>query len=358
MRGSSVARKIGGPWLVAAAKSAIAALVAWWLADRVVGSPQSFLAPYTALFMIGVTVRASGTAALRQVGVVVAGVTVAAAAVVALPPVAALAASVAVGTAVGRLRVFAPDGMWVAITALLVLLYGSAMDETVVMFRVADVALGAFVGVCVNALVLPPEYLSEARDLVVERSRGQAQLLRDLARVVKDGKQVQWELRTDLWALFKASGVTAALDRGKDSLRGNIRRKGWARVGGERIYRPVATALDRTLISLAAVVVGVEALSRKADASQAGLRADVADLLDTVADALDELGYDPARHHSPYAQMMNLHLPEAMRLSDVVRADLDDAGSDAEAISAIVVAIDTVNATLYGLGHERAPTQR
>lgn len=358
VRGLSIVRGVGGPWLVAAAKSTMAAMAAWWLADRVVGSPQSFLAPYTALFMIGVTVRDSGSAALRQVAVVAAGVAVAAVSTLLLPAVAAMAAAVAVGTLVGRLRIFAPDGMWIAITALLVLLYGTATDETMVAFRIIDVALGAAVGTAVNAIVLPPEFLSEARDLVVERSRGQAELLRNLARVVGDDEHVRWELRTELWALFKASGATEAVDRGKDSLRGNIRRRAWTRVGGDRIYRPAAFALDRTTISLAAIVVGVEGLSRRTgrdglDTRTLDVRHDVADLLGTVADALDELGYDPARHRSPYAQMTHEHLPEAMRLSELVHAGLAEAGEDAEAISAIVVAVDSINATLYGLDDGR-----
>lgn len=350
MRGKEIVRNIGGPWLVAAAKSTIAAVVAWWLADDVVGSPQSFLAPYTALFMIGVTVRASGSAAVRQVGVVTIGVALAAAAAFVLPTVPAVAVTVAVGTVIGRWRIFSPDGMWIAITALLVLLYGTATDESMVLYRIVDVALGAAVGIAVNAIVLPPEFLSEARDLIVARSKGQADLLRSVARVVRDGQHVQWELRTELWELFKASGVTAALDRGKDSLRGNIRRWGWARVGGDGIYRPVATALDRTLISLAAVVVGVEGLSQMSEEGREGQREDVADLLDMVADAMDELGHDPARHHTPYSRLTSDHLPEAMRLSEVVRSSLHDAGRDADAIAGIVVAIDAVNATLYRLG--------
>ncbi|WP_256977861.1 aromatic acid exporter family protein [Rhodococcus sp. 14-2470-1a] len=352
MSGTAIFRSIGRPWIVAATKSTIAAMAAWWLADRVIGSPQSFLAPYTALFMIGVTVRASGTAALRQVAVVTVGVAIAALAGSVAPVVPALAAAVAVGTVVGRMKVFAPDGMWVAITALLVLLYGTATDEVMVLYRIGDVALGAVVGLAVNAVVVPPEFLSEARDLIVVRSRGQAELLRNLARAVRDGTQVHRERRTELWELFKASGVTAALDRGRDSLRGNVRRRAWSRVGGDRIYRPAASTLDRTLISLAAVVVGVEGLSSRSEDSSDGLRDDVADLLDTVADALDELGHDPARHHSPYSRMLGKHLPEAMRLSEVVHEGLSDAGADAAAISTIVVAVDAIDATLYRLGEQ------
>lgn len=355
MLGTRIFRRIGRPWIVAATKSTLAAMVAWWLADRVVGSPQSFLAPYTALFMIGVTVRASGTAALRQVGVVSVGVTIAAAATLVLPAVPAIAATVALGTVVGRAKVFAPDGIWIAITALLVLLYGTATDESMVLYRIVDVALGALVGIVVNAVVVPPEFLSEARDLMVERARGQSNLLRNLCTVVTEGDSVEWELRADLWAQFKATGATAALDRGKDSLRGNIRRPGWSKLGGDRIYRPAAAALDRTLISLAAVIVGVEGLSRRSDESDDGSRADIAELLEKIADALDDLGMDAAHHRSP---TVSVHLPEAMRLSEVVRTNIADVGADAEATATITVAIDSIASTLYQLGEGRTSASR
>lgn len=216
-------------------------------------------------------------------------------------------------------------------------------------YRIADVALGAAVGLVVNAIIVPPEYLSEARDLIVTRARGQAELLRNLSEVVVEGNPVRWELRTQLWALFKASGVTAALDRGKDSLRGNIRSRAWRRVGGDRIYRPAAVALDRTLISLAGVVVGVEGLSKRSEEG-VDYRGDIAELLDKVADSLEELANDPARHRTPYASMTTEHLPSAMRLSDIVHSNVAEGGADTEAMAAIALGVDAITSTLQALG--------
>ncbi|MDF3313901.1 aromatic acid exporter family protein, partial [Rhodococcus sp. T2V] len=104
-----------------------------------------------ALFIIGTTVRSSVSAAARQVTVVVLGVLVAAVAARTLPELAAIAGAVAVGTILGRSRWLAPDGIWVAITALLVVLYGSATNAVLVFHRVLDVTVGVLVGVAVNA---------------------------------------------------------------------------------------------------------------------------------------------------------------------------------------------------------------
>ncbi|MFE5707610.1 MULTISPECIES: hypothetical protein [Rhodococcus] len=103
--------------MVSAVKCTVAVLTAWLPADRVLQSPESFLAPYAALFIIGTTVRSSVSAAARQVTVVILGVLVAALAAGTLPELTAIAGAVAVGTILGRSRWLAPDGMWVSITA-------------------------------------------------------------------------------------------------------------------------------------------------------------------------------------------------------------------------------------------------
>ncbi len=198
-------------------KCTVAVLIAWLLADRGLNSPEAFLAPYAALFIIGTTVRSSVTAAVRQVTVVVLGVFVAALAASTLPELAALAAAVAAGTALGRSRWLAPDGIWVAITALLVLLYGTATDAVVVFHRVLDVTLGVLVGVLVNALVLPPDRLSPARDLILHRAHELSSLLADLADGLRDGKHDGDRKQQWVWELYKSTGARAALHEGRES---------------------------------------------------------------------------------------------------------------------------------------------
>ena len=49
------------------------------------------------------------------------------------------------------------------------------------MHRIGDVVLGVFVGIAVNAVLVPPDYLSDARDLLVARTHEVADILRQMA---------------------------------------------------------------------------------------------------------------------------------------------------------------------------------
>lgn len=317
-RGVPLRRILLRPSVISVVKCTVAVLIAWLLADRGLNSPEAFLAPYAALFIIGTTVRSSVTAAVRQVSVVVLGVFVAALAATTLPELAALAAAVAVGTALGRSRWLAPDGIWVAITALLVLLYGTATDAVVVFHRVLDVTLGVLVGVLVNALVLPPDRLSPARDLILHRAHELSVLLADLADGLRDGKHDGDRKQQWVWELYKSTGARAALHEGRESLRGNIRRASWARVGGSQVYQPVATILDRSLLHVSMIQVAVETIVAS-DASVEGstvpgreqLHQDGAELLETYSTAFDQLTWDPAHHRKPYLHVVDNALPDA-----------------------------------------------
>ncbi|MFD6859038.1 aromatic acid exporter family protein [Rhodococcus sp. NPDC060090] len=306
------------PAVVSVVKCTVAVLIAWLLADRGLHSPEAFLAPYAALFIIGTTVRSSVTAAVRQVTVVVLGVLVAALAASTLPELAALAAAVATGTVLGRSRWLAPDGMWVAITALLVLLYGTATNATVVFHRVLDVTLGVLVGVLVNALILPPDRLSTARDLLLARAYELSTLLAELAHGLRDGshdgdRDQQW-----VWELYKSTGARAALREGRESLRGNIRSARWAKVGGSQVYQPIATILDQSLLHVSMMEVAIETIAASDDPAgepatpgSEQLRENAAELLETYSTAFDELTWDPAHHRQPYLHVVNNALPEA-----------------------------------------------
>lgn len=302
------------PGTVSAFKCTAAVLIAWLLADRVLRSPEAFLAPYAALFIIGTTVRSSVVAAARQVAVVVLGVLVAALAARTLPELAAIAGAVAVGTLLGRSRWLAPDGMWVAITALLVLLYGSATNAALVFHRILDVTLGVLVGVAVNALVLPPDMLSPARDLILQRAEELSVLLADLAEGLRSGRHDSDRERQRVWDLHKSTGAGAALSEGRESLRGNMRSAGWTRVGGSRVYQPIATVLDDTLLHVSILEVSVEALTTPVGRPEVfvpeQLRREAAALIEAFSAAFDELRWDPAHHRDPYLHVVQTALPD------------------------------------------------
>ncbi|QRP50856.1 FUSC family protein [Amycolatopsis sp. FDAARGOS 1241] len=143
--------------LVQAAKATVAAVAAWLLAGLVLGLPQPFLAPYAAIFLIEVTVYRSLRNWLQQVGSVATGVLLAAVVSAVVPGLTwALAVVVFAGLLVGGWRRFGGSGVWVGVTGMLVVTYGTARDLSLLGDRLLETALGAAIGLAVNVLLFPP----------------------------------------------------------------------------------------------------------------------------------------------------------------------------------------------------------
>jgi hypothetical protein len=113
--------------LVRAAKTAGAVSLAWLVAGWVLRMPQSFAAPYAAVFVMRETVYRSVASAVQQFFGLLTGLLLAYLAIsVVYEPVAALGVAVFVSVLVGRWRRWGANGEWVAITALVMLTYGIA----------------------------------------------------------------------------------------------------------------------------------------------------------------------------------------------------------------------------------------
>jgi len=205
--------------LVQAAKMAVAAVTAWLIA-REFYEPQSFIAPYAAVFMIGGTVFRSIKDAVLQVFTVTLGVVLAFGVVMVIPygPIA-LGVAVFVGMAIGRWHRLGSSGIWVGVVALLMVTYGTADEPGYLLSRVGESVLGAVIGVLVNVLVLPPMWLREG-DQAVTTAAGE---IVDLLRRVANG------LRDEAWDLDSARQwhrEAIALDR---AVREADEATGWAR---------------------------------------------------------------------------------------------------------------------------------
>jgi hypothetical protein len=143
--------------LVQAAKATFAATGAWLLATLVLRLPQPFLAPYAAVFLVDATVYRSLRGWAQQVAAVAAGVLLAAVAGQLIPwQAVALGVVVFVGLLAGNWRHFGSAGIWVGVTGMLLISYGTATDTVLLGDRLLETALGATIGVLVNALVFPP----------------------------------------------------------------------------------------------------------------------------------------------------------------------------------------------------------
>lgn len=294
--------------VIQAAKAAGAAGAAWLLARWVLHAPQPFLAPYAAVFLVvQVTVYRSVRDAGQQLAVVATGVLLALGVTVLTGSVVlGLVLVVLVGLLLGRLRVFGEHGQWVAVTALILVgQSGPAASSPVeALVRLAEIGVGAAVGVVVNMLVLPPVYQRDASAALAGVTARLADLLRGMAASLREDQEARSDLAHD-WRQ-RARGLDGEARRARDSV-------AWARESlrlNPLRRRPRSPSSTAVLVPAADAVVEVaahvhdlceavvDAAEEAADEQdQAELDplfvGSFADLLDHLADALEEIRDDP-----------------------------------------------------------------
>lgn len=219
-------RSSEGDRVTTAVKATIAAVGAWLIARYLVGHPDPYFAPISALVSVQATVVRSLREGASFAACFALGVLVALASAELLGPgLFSLAITLLVGTLLGGWRRFGAQGIEVPFTATFVLLLGGAHPEHFVLGRLVDVAVGVPVGIAINAFVLPPLRLGSATDALDRMADEIAALLGDMA----DGLVRDWPVGNPRWyaraqALDKPLRDT--LDRishGHESLRLNHR---------------------------------------------------------------------------------------------------------------------------------------
>jgi uncharacterized membrane protein YgaE (UPF0421/DUF939 family) len=274
------------------AKTTLAAMLSFAVADLLGTSDAPVLAPLTALLVIQVTMYDTVRESLQRVASVLAGVLVAVgvAAVVGLSWWS-IGAVVAVSLVLGRLLRLGPQLLEMPISAMLVLAVGG--DRDVADSRVYETLIGAAVGIAVNLAIAPPLYLRPAGDAVRELAERIATFARDLAQ----GLRGEWSRgAADHWldeARELAADVARAdrtLARAEASARLNPRAASTRRQ--QPRLRTALTGLERALLSLREVCRAL--LDRtyfmpeeeQATAYADEVRETLADLLDTAASAI------------------------------------------------------------------------
>lgn len=234
------------------AKTTLAAVVAFALADALDTSAAPVLAPLTALLVVQLTLHQTVAHGWERIASVTAGVLVAlGVATVAGLTWWSLGVVVALSLVIGRLLRLGPHRPEVAISAMLVLAVGGSGAGYAATDRVVETLIGAAVGVVVNLVVAPPLYVQPAGDAIAGLSRSTALFLRELADAVADG----WSrAEADRW-LDRARGLgrlvaeaDRSLGQAEESTRLNPR-GARARALRPRL-RTALTALEHTYVSL------------------------------------------------------------------------------------------------------------
>ncbi len=168
---------------IQAAKTAVAAGAAWFIAADLLGNTIPVFAPLAALLTVQVTVWDSVARGLQRVLGVVVGVLVAYGfARLAGINAWSIGLVIFVSLLAGRaLRLGQQGSIQVPVSALLVLVLG-ATTGGYALDRVVDTVVGAATGILVNFVIVPPTRLNSARSEVTAFSAAVATLLRGVAQ--------------------------------------------------------------------------------------------------------------------------------------------------------------------------------
>jgi hypothetical protein len=274
------------------AKTVLAAVVSFVIAEALHTSASPVLAPLTALLVVQLTMYETLTHGRERIVSVVAGVLLAVlfASVIGLTWWS-LGVVVAVSIVAGRLLRLGPHLLEVPISAMLVLAVGGA--ERAALGRVEETLIGAGVGVLVNLLIAPPLYIRPAGAAIAGLAEEMARFTTDVAAALRG----PWsrDVAQEHLARARRLGEDVAradrqLGRAEESARLNPR---------GRQARDVEPRLRSTLTALEHAQVGLRNLTRalldrtyfvpedQADALYPpGVREALADVLETTTAAL------------------------------------------------------------------------
>lgn len=205
--------------VVQSLKAAAAALLAWLVGSVWLGDPMALMASWVALILVQATVYSSLLQAAQQFAAICAGTVLASTALaVTGSTLGALALAIPLLMLLANWPYFGDQGVFGATTALFTLATGAA-GASAVGHRVGQAALGAVIGVAVNALVLPPIHLRDVGENLAALAREAGDLLHTVAD----------DLRDTEWNAQSAAGWSSASARLEHRLEALRSARGWSR---------------------------------------------------------------------------------------------------------------------------------
>lgn len=263
--------------LVLAAKTAVAAAIAWYLAPYVpfAESEYSYYAPLGVLVSMYPTAfdsARSGAQALFGLATGI-GLGIGAIALVHLgaPGIIAVAVVVGVGVAIGGLRVFGSGREWVPIAGLFVLLLSGGDASEFTLSYLVTMGFGLLVGVLVQWIAIPPLYVTEAQNHLTELQLALSNCLLKVAEVIEQESNGSRSLQRSVKRLTDTeTTVSAEIYEARRSVRVNPR---------ARRRRDQRANMDGHFQSLISATLHVRALADFAEQLSAETAPDIPDAL-------------------------------------------------------------------------------
>ena len=327
------------PRLPLSVKCAVAAALAWALVLPLGGAADEYpyYAPLGAVVAVGTTVVSSLRASVQGVGALLLGAGLSiGVGMLPLPEVVAVAAVVGFGTVLAGWKYLGDMASWVPISALFILTIGRTDPGDYAFAYVGLTALGAVVGVLVNAAVppLPLTATSAIQSALLQTLAGQLDDLADGLRQDRLLTPQEWEQRT--WAVEPHSTqMRHMVDEAAEARRANWRASKW-RETADRQY-VLARALEQlsfTVENITGLVVEHEHAERPTVVLGPTLRLPTAAALQAMAAVLRSVEGATAEPEALHrAERATRELTEAVRdLRGRTEDDLFAAGTIVTAI--------------------------
>jgi uncharacterized membrane protein YgaE (UPF0421/DUF939 family) len=174
--------------LLLAAKSAIAAGIAWFVGHLLPNVDEySYYAPLGALIVMMPTLMGSVRSTVQTILGLALGVALAWAVILSpLPGAVSVALAVGLGVIVAGISGLGAGSDYVPIAALFVLVVGGANPDEFSIGYLAQMGVGMLVGIVINVAVFPPLWLRESSESLASLRGRLADLLGELARSLGD----------------------------------------------------------------------------------------------------------------------------------------------------------------------------
>lgn len=334
---SFAARLAAQPRLLLAAKTAVAAVLAWYLAPLIpfAEDQYSYYAPLGALVTMHPTVARSASVGGQVLMGLALGIALSLCGVAALrvgvPGGLVLGVVIGVAVLLGGLRFLGAGGDWVALAALFVLLAAGGDPEGFSISYLGTVAFGVVVGIAVNLLIVPPLYLRRAGERLSTLRDALTALLDEAADALAHDDVDRERFSAALEHVSAVRGaVSQDVDEAEESARANPRRRRHVDQRDENAQR--MAALERAAFLVRELVdLLLELQAADGPALDPGARAALAHAIARVSDLL---AAPPGHPDAPE------RLREASRALDEYESGLVAPGSGLRRETAAAAAVD------------------
>jgi hypothetical protein len=281
-------------------KAAIATVLAWQFAVRVLKSPVPFYAPMAALLVVDRTMVRSLSASAQRIAAVVLGLSVAwVVSTVFGVYWWTMFGVILVALVIGRWSRLGDHGIQVPAMVLLSLITAKGTNEEFTYLTIVETIAGGVIGVATNAIVFAPLHLTKPRQRVAVLARQVRELLEEMA----EGLRGDWDARAaNRWyrrgseIADKAPFVIDDIRTGRESMRFNLRDNLRPADVDWEGYEHTVTTLRRTLWQATGIAR-------------------------TLVDAADERGHQPTPSDSFLAEYADALAAQAVAVSKFGRHD-------------------------------------